>query len=168
MRPLGELARLCNDALLRMRQYPRPWLLAGVSAAAASALIGTAVSWPSIGTTIAERQVTAPQTTRCTIQTWPNLTGACLRQERGGVPDGRSVRMIAIEPGSASAVGISPWAAKATSSNANPSSPKREVTRRDRSLAVPDRAGSNKSDAAPQRRRQAPMDSAFRAYGYAR
>jgi len=166
MRPLGELARLCNDTLLRMRQYPRPWLLAAVSGAAASALIGTAVSWPSIGATIAESQVTASQATRCRGQTWLNLTGACLRHEPAASgPKVRSVRVIAIEPGSATSV--SPSAVKAVPSNPNPSKPKREATRREVSLAVPDRASSSR-DAAPQRRRQAPMDSAFRTYGYAR
>ena len=156
-----ELARLWNDTRLRIEYCPRPVSLAVVSGAAGLALIGTALSWPATNPAAPENQSRGVQANLCQEQTWPYLTGSCVRQESAPTPGDRAVRVIPIMAGSSA--GATPWTPKGTAHTS-----KRVLASQERPLSATSQNGRHSRQAAPRRRAEGPMDDAFRAYGQAR
>jgi hypothetical protein len=156
MRPVGELARFCNDTRARMPRSSWLWAVAAVGGVTVFALVATGSSEAPAESNAA---VAMAPSTSCEDQTWPYFSAACLKRR----PPSPPVRVLNYDQTLAkAAIGATPWAPKA---DGRPSSRHKQARDHDRSRKVTVRS-SRRDRSAPQRDYLVPRD-AYQAYGYA-
>ena len=175
MRPLDELARLGNDALLRLPrasflQVPRSWPLAAAAGGALLTLVGTGSSQVASQPNQPSVTTATVSSGNCSEQTWPYLSDECLQRARPaatGVP-AKPVRVIQPDEAMAkAAIGTTEWTRRAASSP-NPPAARQKSRQKERGQdrVVTVRSGRQDRRAAQQRVYRVPAD-AYYAYGSA-
>jgi hypothetical protein len=184
MRRLDEVARFWNDTRLRLPQSAWSWPLV---AGAAGVLFVAITSSSGVPVEARSNAAVTPVAAHdaCQGQTWPYLSGECLRRDHATAappavrsaaqttPEKPQVRVLNYEPEmAAAAVGATPWAPKDTAAVLPPQAPQKRGAKRHASQNVDDSRtvtvqSVRRGRKARERVYVVPGDSAYRAFGYA-